>query len=292
MDRGGDSQHQAVADDAAKHGVYCWVTLGKLPAINPKKPENEKLLRAAIEMYRDHPALGCWKGFDEPAWVKQPPEPLAAAHKVFKELDPNHPVVIIQAPTKASLPLEGYRDAGDIFGVDIYPVTYPPGKHSDFGNPELSVVADCTKWIGDASKGKGLWMTLQIAWAGTATPGKTLRFPSFPQQRYMAYAAIINGGAGPQLAGRRAAAFAQRARHEARLELDVLGLRHAPPLRGVEREQPAASSADYADSRSMRRSPAPTTWSGACARAVPNSSSSPPRAKAKRRKFKSQECRR
>jgi hypothetical protein len=183
-------------DDAAKHGIYCWVTLGKLPAINPKKPENEKLLRMAIEMYRDHPALGCWKGFDEPAWVKQPPEPLAAAYKVFKELDPNHPVVIIQAPTKASLPLAGYRDAGDIFGVDIYPVTYPPGKHSDFGNPELSVVADCTKWIGDASKGKGLWMTLQIAWAGTATPGKTLRFPSFPQQRYMAYAAIINGARG------------------------------------------------------------------------------------------------
>jgi len=75
-------------------------------------------------------------------------------------------------------------------------VTYPMGKHSDFGNPELSVVADCTKWIGEASKGKGLWMTLQIAWAGTATPGKTLRFPTFPQQRYMAYAAIINGARG------------------------------------------------------------------------------------------------
>lgn len=183
-------------DAAASNGLYCWVTLHKLPAINPKKPENEKLLRMTIQMYKDHPALGAWKGWDEAAWVKQPPEPMIAAYKVFKELDPNHPVVIIQAPTKKSLPLEGYRDAGDIFGVDIYPVTYPPGNHSDFGNRELSVVADCTKWIRAASEGKGLWMTLQIAWGGTATPGKTLRFPTYEQQRYMAYAAIINGARG------------------------------------------------------------------------------------------------
>ena len=81
-------------------GSDCWVTLGKLPAINPNKPQNEKLLRMAIEMYRDHPALGAWKGFDEPAWVKQPPGPMVAAYKLFKELDPKHPVVIIQARRK------------------------------------------------------------------------------------------------------------------------------------------------------------------------------------------------
>ncbi len=183
-------------DAAASQGLLCWVTLHKLAAINPKKPENEKLLRMTIEMYKDHPALGAWKGWDEPAWVKQPPEPMVAAYKLFKDLDPNHPVVIIQAPMKASAPLEQYHDTGDIFGVDIYPVTYPPGKHSDFGNHEISLVSDCTKWIAAASKGKSVWMTLQIAWAGTATPGKTLRFPTFEQQRYMAYAAIIDGARG------------------------------------------------------------------------------------------------
>jgi hypothetical protein len=187
---------RAWLDAAASQQMHCWVTLGKLPAIQEDHPENEKLLRMAIEMYRDHPALGAWKGYDEPAWVKMPAEPLIKAYRVFKELDPNHPVVIIQAPTKGSLPLEPYRDAGDIFGVDIYPVTMPPGVHSDFGNRELSIVSDCTKWIKAASPGKGLWMTLQIAWAGTARPGKVLRFPTFPEQRYMAYAAIINGARG------------------------------------------------------------------------------------------------
>src|SRR5207244_7499569 len=44
-------------------------------------------------------------------------------------------------------------------------------------------------------------MTLQIAWAGTATAGKTLRFPTFPQIRYMAYAAIINGARGVNFQG-------------------------------------------------------------------------------------------
>src|SRR5438046_4059408 len=44
-------------------------------------------------------------------------------------------------------------------------------------------------------------MTLQIAWAGTATPGKPLRCPTFPQQRYMAYAAIINGARGLNFQG-------------------------------------------------------------------------------------------
>jgi len=102
---------------------------------------------------------------------------------------------------KASLPLDSYVDAGDIFGVDIYPVTYPPGTHSDLPNNEISLVADWTQIIRAAAKGKPVWMTLQIAWAGTATPGKTLRFPTFPEQRYMAYAAIINGARGINFQG-------------------------------------------------------------------------------------------
>src|SRR5207302_9350966 len=98
------------------------------PSIDPKKPEHEtheKLLRLAIGLYKDHPGLGAWKGYDEPAWVKMPAEPLVGAYHVFKELDPNHPVIIIQAPMRESLPLQTYQGAGDIFGVDIYPVTYP-----------------------------------------------------------------------------------------------------------------------------------------------------------------------
>ena len=191
-------------DAAASHDLHCWITLGKLPTLspdNPKSKENERLLRLAIELYKDHPGLGVWKGFDEPAWVRMPADALVNSYRLFKQLDPNHPVIIIQAPMKKSLPLDPYRDACDIMGVDIYPITYPPGTQSDLPNAEISLVADWTQIISKAAGGKPIWMTLQIAWAGTATPGKTLRFPTFPQQRYMTYAAIINGARGINFQG-------------------------------------------------------------------------------------------
>jgi hypothetical protein len=188
-------------DAAAEHGLHCWVTLGSIPAIKEGDTKREKLLRLAIELYRNHPALGAWKAFDEAAWVKKPASQLVNAYRIFKEMDPNHPVIVIQAPEHHALPLEDYVPAGDIMGVDIFPVEYPPGSHGDFTNKEISVVADCTQWISKIANGKPVWMTLQIAWAGTATPGKTVRMPTFSQTRYMAYAAIVNGARGINFQG-------------------------------------------------------------------------------------------
>lgn len=189
-------------DAAAQQGLHCWVTLGPIPTIKGKDSKNEKLLRYVIGLYRDHPGLGAWKARDESAWVKAPANALINAYHIFKEMDPNHPVIVIQAPEhKDVLPLEGYLPAGDIFGVDIFPIEYPPGKHGDFPNKEISVVADATQWIAGIAKGKPIWMTLQIAWAGTAGEGKTVRMPTFPQTRYMAYAAIINGARGINFQG-------------------------------------------------------------------------------------------
>src|SRR4051794_19072601 len=71
-------------DSAAGAGMHCWVTLGKLPAI-ADKPQNEKLLRLAVDLYKNHPGLGAWKGYDEPAWVKMPADKLVGAYRLFKE---------------------------------------------------------------------------------------------------------------------------------------------------------------------------------------------------------------
>jgi hypothetical protein len=174
-------------DAAAQHGMHCWITLGELPGIKPTDAEKAKMLASLIAQFKDHPGLGVWKGYADAC---------KRAYDIFHQMDPNHPVIIIQAPTKASLPLEPYAAACDITGVDIYPIAYPPGKHSDFGNREMSVVSDCTQWIRRSAPGKPVWMTLQVAWGGVASAGKRLRFPSFAQQRYMAYAAIINGARG------------------------------------------------------------------------------------------------
>jgi hypothetical protein len=39
-------------------------------------------------------------------------------------------------------------------------------------------------------------MVLQISYSGVLKPGKTLRMPTFPEERFMTYQAIINGARG------------------------------------------------------------------------------------------------
>ena len=46
------------------------------------------------------------------------------------------------------------------------------------------MVGDFTRMIREASGRKPIWMTLQIAWSGVIKPGKTLRFPTFAEERF------------------------------------------------------------------------------------------------------------
>jgi hypothetical protein len=141
--------------------------------------------------------MGIWKGADEPEWGKAKVEPLVRAREIVRELDPNHPLAIIQAPRGTVQTMCPYNAASDITGADIYPISYPPGTHSLLSNKELSMVGDYTKTMMQVADGKmPVWMVLQIAWSGVVKPGKTLRFPTFPEERFMSYQAIINGARG------------------------------------------------------------------------------------------------
>src|SRR6185312_12102467 len=95
--------------------------------------------------------------------------------------DPNHPVVITQAPVGTVPQLVPYRPAFDITAADIYPVPYPPGKHAGGRNHDIGVVGDVTRKMVRAAGGKPIWMTLQIAWSGVIPtgqhPANVLRFP-------------------------------------------------------------------------------------------------------------------
>ena len=182
---------------AARHGMYCWPYLQDLASLKPGDDAREKQLREVITRFKNHPGLLVWKGVDEPEWGKHPVAPLLHARDVIRELDPNHPVVIIQAPRGTVETLRPYNAAGDITGMDIYPVSYPPGTHSLLTNKTLSLVGDHTRIIMDAADGQmPVWIVLQIAWSGVVNPGKTLRFPTLPEERFMTYQAIINGARG------------------------------------------------------------------------------------------------
>jgi hypothetical protein len=185
---------RARLDAAAAHGLKCWVWLGALTDLAPGA--SDAPLRRVVDALRTHPALGAWKGHDEPAHSSVPPGNLARGHQVVSSLDPTHPLVIIQAPRGSSDGLVPYRPAFDIGGVDIYPVSYPPGIHSDLPNNDLSVVGDVAQWIRHAAGTKPVWLTLQIAWSGVLPPVHVPRFPSNDDLRFMAYQAIANGARG------------------------------------------------------------------------------------------------
>jgi hypothetical protein len=184
---------------AARHGLHCWLNLREAAKLKAGDTKSEALLRRLLTTFQEHPGLGAYKGEDEPEWGKQALPPLERAYQVIKELDPNHPLVIIQAPRGTIESIRKYNPVSDITGADIYPVGYPPGKHSQFvkTNAEISMTGDYTRRMMEVAEGKKpVWMTLQIAWSGVLKPGQTLRFPTFAEERFMTYQAIINGARG------------------------------------------------------------------------------------------------
>jgi hypothetical protein len=196
---------QSLLSQAQAHGLLCWLWLGALPNLPVAAGSaNEQLLTKIVNAVGAHPALGAYKGIDEPANAPSasriPVAALTRAHTKLKALDAGHPLVIIQAPTGTAALLAPYQPAFDITGADIYPVSYPPGIHGDGTNHDISVVGDTTKKMVAAAAGKPVWMTLQIAWSGSApsqtSPDIVPRFPTLHQERFMAYQAICNGARG------------------------------------------------------------------------------------------------
>jgi hypothetical protein len=166
------------------------------PGLAATGDDNEADLRRVVERYRQHPGLGYWKGVDEPEWGKTPVAKAQRYYDVVKSLDQSHPVWITQAPRGTIASLKRYDPTYDVGAIDIYPVGYPPGTHSHLPNKNLSVVGDYADWMREISPGKPFWMVLQICWSGVTQPGKTLRFPTFFEERYMTYQAIIRGARG------------------------------------------------------------------------------------------------
>ena len=188
-------------DAAVSHGMFCWPRLGNagnLPA-TAGSPEEQILLKLANGL-KTHDGLAAWKGSDEPAWGGIPAAGLTRARTKLRTVDPDHPVVIIQAPLQPVATLTPYRPAFDVTGADIYPVGYPPGAHSDLANKDISVVGDIAKKMVVAAGTKPIWMTLQVAWSGVTPsdqrPDLVPRFPSLFDERFMAYQAIVNGARG------------------------------------------------------------------------------------------------
>ena len=185
-------------DLVGDHGMYVFVNLRELTVLDPQFSERREKLRAMIEKYREHPAMAAWKSMDEPTvgLRKTPVDQMLAAYKLIKQADPNHPVWLNHSPGgwhNYGL----YRDVCDISGVDVYPISVPMGVASKLANRQISCIGDYMDIISKAMDGrKPILMVLQVGWSGASPPKHIRVFPTFHQERYMAYQAIINGANG------------------------------------------------------------------------------------------------
>src|SRR5262249_12600949 len=165
-------------DVARDHRLQVWRAVAGVDDDLGRK----RLLDEIVQTVRGHPGLGVWKGADEPAHGRVPVAGLVAVLEHLRSLDPDHPLAIIEAPRNpAAAPgardrvltaaaLRPYAAACDIHGVDIYPVSVPPGRHAGRSNTDISVVGDVTRIVAAATRQKAIWTTLQIAWSGVLPP--------------------------------------------------------------------------------------------------------------------------
>jgi hypothetical protein len=201
------SNQQVALDWAYQHGMFCWVNLRELSKFGAGDTATESALRNVVETFKNHPAVGLWKNFDEAWWGGVSVADLQRGYDVIKQEDTNHPIVQTHAPRGTVQDLQPYNAAADILALDIYPVGYPPGANSLLTNKEISMAGDWTDFLGQVANGqKQTWMIEQIAWSGVTPPSKTLRFPTFAQERFMAYEAIIRGARGLMFFGGNIAA--------------------------------------------------------------------------------------
>ena len=197
------------------------VNPGELTSYEPGT-HNGRWFEYIVDRFRDHPALGVWKFYDEPNNPYNPYEKvvrvrkgLRRAHAYIHEKDGKHFTWISQAPKPKGRIEERffatYMDACDIHALDLYPISEPMGKHADISNKMPSGVgdyADRLSAVARAETAKGnpryVWMILQGAgWSGVVVRDENRRVigpvqmqPPAHMFRYMVFQSIIHGAQG------------------------------------------------------------------------------------------------
>jgi hypothetical protein len=147
--------------------------------------------------FSKHSALLAYLFHDEPLWVGIPLNRVQWSYEAFRRNDPFHPVFINEAPRNTIEELAPYGAASDIFGVDIYPV--PMGNsHSEMDDKTLRAVGKYTdKSRATVEDRKPIWMTLQaFAWLTLNKKGAKGIYPTWIENRFMAYNALVHGAQG------------------------------------------------------------------------------------------------
>jgi hypothetical protein len=191
--------NQATLDWCAQHGMFTILNLKELSKYSATDTSTPTALRAAVDAFRNHPAMGIWKNYDEAWWGNVSEPDLQRGYDLIHQEDSNHPVEQSNAPRGTVADLQPYNAADDITMIDNYPVVASGAANNPpLTNTQVSQFGDWTHVLSQVANGqKNLWMIEQIAFSGTTPPpDSSLVFPTFTQERFMAYQAIVNGARG------------------------------------------------------------------------------------------------
>ena len=186
---------------AAANGLHTWVNLSTVARATAGSAQDALLAQVvtALESDAGGPAIAMWKGADEPLWSGIPASALQFAYCRSTGrgtaswcggepvLDSEHAWVTIQAPRGTAQQLAPYTPVTDIHGVDIYPVTLTASA------PNLHDVGTWTSTIASVTPSRAVWTTLQVCASGSYDSSGNFVLPTFAQERYMLYDAILNG---------------------------------------------------------------------------------------------------
>jgi len=144
-----------------------------------------RMTRGVVSEFRDHPALLAWYLNDE--LPRKYIQRLTERYKLVKELDPNHPALIVLYQVKE---LKHYLPTTDVLGTDPYPLRRWP----------ISMVGEWTKLTRKAAgDDRAIWMVPQahnLSIYRTDNTKNTDPSPTLDEMRCMAYQCLVNGANG------------------------------------------------------------------------------------------------
>ena len=170
--------------------------------VDQMTPELERVLRAEIEAFRDHPALLSWYIADEPP--ESSLERLVSMRRFVEELDPYHPATIVFHEGQGPGP--EWHKTTDVTWIDPYPVNIlsrdqRSNPYWQYLPPDVRRgVASWTAWRLAGrdrlfSYSSPLWHSPQLFGGGW---GSQKREPSAQEVRAMTYAGLVTGATAIQ----------------------------------------------------------------------------------------------
>ena len=153
------------------------------------KAEDTDAIIKFVRKFKNHPAVFAWYSWDEPEIQGLSPTTLKKVYEAIKAEDTSKPVAVVFTRLWG---IEKYLDSLDIFMWDYYPVT---DGSPEFGSPDWRKMKSWFKKAASHSQGKdGFWFVLQgYGEKSDGTPQFGKRLPTFREERYMLYNAVLSG---------------------------------------------------------------------------------------------------